>query len=345
MELKPYKINKSEKRTESIIKSVLENQGYRIVHSVKMKDIIEYHDRDNLTEEEKKYIEEGEIDFVIYNAEDNAILALEFDGPLHELKNKKIKTDIRKNRLCNSASLPMIRVTDVFIETKWEVPILEYILDRFVRYESAAESIREEIENIYSEEDIDRLLKEYYPILPPELDVEFLYGLENGFPGTKEIGKRLFDEFEIVSNIYQTKAVADYVKNSTRYRKCMIFPGQPIDYSGTKTFFKSEWFLYEIETGSYNPISFKNGLVSGQGVTSLGSGQAEFALNTILHIKEDFDPYKESIIEYFQRTGDVPFIPQGLPGASFFGIGQIIAEFLALRDAEIWVYKHLTKTT
>ncbi len=105
-----------------------EKNGYRLSLKMRLRDAIDVDDLP-LTRRERDFAFTAHLDFVAFDAGSHLpVLAVEYDGPQHLTDDRQIERDQIKNRLCEVARLPLLRIDNLFArkEGKWRV--LQYIL-------------------------------------------------------------------------------------------------------------------------------------------------------------------------------------------------------------------------
>jgi hypothetical protein len=105
-------LNQSERHTHDILHSILANSGFRIFPQIPLSKVLNREFGERLSEKDRNFLQKSEFDFVVTDADSNPVFAIEFDGPKHQTDKKQIERDIRKNRLCDHAKLPLFRITD-----------------------------------------------------------------------------------------------------------------------------------------------------------------------------------------------------------------------------------------
>lgn len=95
--------NYSEDRVQKQIRAVVGRHGAELHEKVRVADIV---DIDLLDRRELgTYALQSHFDFVLVDESQQAVVAIEFDGPGHSTSN-----DEKKNSICNQANLPLFRI-------------------------------------------------------------------------------------------------------------------------------------------------------------------------------------------------------------------------------------------
>jgi hypothetical protein len=95
--------NFSENRIQQQIRAVIGRHGAELHEKVRVADIV---DIDRLDRREQgTYALQSHFDFVLIDENQQAVVAIEFDGPGHDMSH-----DEKKNAICNQANLPLFRI-------------------------------------------------------------------------------------------------------------------------------------------------------------------------------------------------------------------------------------------
>ncbi|WP_458792668.1 DUF2726 domain-containing protein [Yoonia sp. MH D7] len=95
--------NFSEDRIQQQIRAVIGRHGAELHEKVRVADIVNIDMLDR--RELGTYALQSHFDFVLVDANQHAVVAIEFDGPGHSTSN-----DEKKNSICNQANLPLFRI-------------------------------------------------------------------------------------------------------------------------------------------------------------------------------------------------------------------------------------------
>lgn len=95
--------NRSEDKVQRQIRAAVDRHGAELHEKVRIADLIDINklDRRGLG----TYALQAHFDFVLLDENQEAVVAIEFDGPGHDSAN-----DAKKNSICQQADLPLIRV-------------------------------------------------------------------------------------------------------------------------------------------------------------------------------------------------------------------------------------------
>ena len=109
-------LNTSEYLTEQTLRKVLEGTRFRVFAQLPLNKIIQPESNETVSKGERNLLQNSELDFVIYDEESEPQFAIEFDGPAHQQYDTQRRRDLRKNKLCYRARLPLLRVTDTHLK-------------------------------------------------------------------------------------------------------------------------------------------------------------------------------------------------------------------------------------
>jgi hypothetical protein len=187
-------VNFKERQTLRILDDVLTNSPYRAFSKVRLTDVICPDEGESVTSDERTFLRTAHFDFVVYRKTEtlDPEFALEFDGLHHEYDPVQKRRDVIKNRLCDNAKLPLIRITDIELEEYEKVTLLGYMVSRFKAWDEEHECILAEIEDYVSglsPEEIHKLTRG--GIADPSIDPTFIFDCRHPFPSTKRIAERL----------------------------------------------------------------------------------------------------------------------------------------------------------
>lgn len=187
--------NTSEYKTVIELREALEGTGFYVHPEMQLKNVIKLEENDKISKEDRNTFNNASFDFVVYNKESFPEFVIEFDGPHHSVYIEKRKADLRKNRLCVQAGLPLLRIDDSFLRKYEEISFLKFIVVRFVAWRNKIRIISQEIEErltfAASLKDID------YD--DPWNVPSFIFDINHPFPATVEIAARLFKEHQVIT--------------------------------------------------------------------------------------------------------------------------------------------------
>jgi len=327
MKLKPYRINEPERKTETLLKRFLEKYGYRVSHRTKMKEVIKTTGGDKLSEEEKRFLKEAEFDFVVYAPNNKVEFALEFDGPPHDLEEKQIRRDIKKNSLCEKASLPLIRISDIYIKEEDQATLLGFILERFIAYPKEIEELRKDIEEWY--DGLSEVQKSRFKPGDNALDPGFYFNQKHPYPGLRECAKRLWGNYKIFCtgrfHFYNNPPSSiDAPYFVLDIETCSIDHDREWMRIGVK------WALYKAADDHVNPFD----VPFSPNADILKNDSIGFKIKAVYPTSIDYENFRDDPITYIEEYGIVPFLSSDLPGCILFSIWDNLSAYLSLKEAE-----------
>src|SRR5215831_13646141 len=200
-----------ERETLDVLDRVLRGTAFRAFGQVRLAEVLEPESGDDVRDQ--TFLRMSHFDFVVCDRRRMLlpVFAVEFDGPFHELPQQE-RRDIRKNRLCATAGLPLLRIGDATLERYKQLSVLEFMLQRFVVWQREHGAIQEWIDDSLprlSAEEIERMVEEVRlrrdddPILSflegdaltNSADPSFWFNLQHKFPGLQVVARRLLAKF------------------------------------------------------------------------------------------------------------------------------------------------------
>lgn len=317
--------------SEVEIRTALGDSGFRVLPRLPLEKVVQREKGERLSNADKKFLQTGELDFVIANAEGYAEFAVEFDGPTHNLYEKKKRSDIRKNRICSVASLPLVRITDIHLKKHEKTTLLGYIVRRFISWQAEKDEIVSEIEAYVStlpENEFASLTEG--GILDPSIDPGVLHNLRHPFPGIQKTAERLLSRFGIVS-LYLPVYKDEQARKENRW---LEFTPQSLG-----------WALEDCDhvlTRTYKLT--ENADVGTESIckTEVWTVKVIFRCQWMLPIVEDYNP-EEAPVEYLHRTGILPVFFSSIPGSFWMQIAENFCDYLSLSMLEEWALENLVR--
>lgn len=102
--------------------------GYRISLKMRLRDVIDVDDLP-LSAKERNFAFTSHLDFVAVDARTHLpVIAIEYDGPQHLTDHLQIERDRIKDKLCEAAELPLLRIDNHFTRKEGRWRVLTYIL-------------------------------------------------------------------------------------------------------------------------------------------------------------------------------------------------------------------------
>ena len=330
-------LNASETRTDAVLRAALQGTGYQVFPRLKLGKVLQREDGETLDKRDREFMESSELDFVVANSESMAEFAVEFDGPFHQLDSTQAPRDVRKNRLCSMASLPLWRIADTELKEFDKCTILEFIIMRFLAWRAESAGIERQIADYVST--LGEARKKALVdggIADPDIDPFVHFDIANPFPRTRDVAKRLLHRHRIVSLLAQPFLKAMPSPAPFRLFADVFAPSQE-SFDGHDLVVRCDYMV----SRSVEPFLGTRTIASERDRKSsviLKKGELDFRLRASLPIVPDYDP-KEAPIEYFMRTGNMPVSFPELPGVTPYDIGETVSEYLGFREIEKWAEK------
>lgn len=326
--MKPKRLlNTSENIALNQIYPLLEGSGYRLESQILLRDIIELESSDKFSKSVKTSFNNQSLDFVIFDSEGLPRLIIEFDGPEHKRERQQL-ADIRKNRFCYSARIPLLRIDDSFVQKYEKFSTLEYITYRFLAWEKEWE---ERTNQMYEDfealsESAKQIMQEEH-FLDPSIDPSVLFDLDHPMPGTKEISDELLENYGRVTDFQNYEIHQDYIEKD----KFLFF-------NRTNTQF-GPFEKKRMVRLAYSLVSNSKSEEVIQG-HELPQIEVEIGFSFVLPLVSDYDSSLEAPIEYQLRTGNEPIAFQSMPWISDHELGEHLAVHIAHIRLRDWASKH-----
>lgn len=323
-------LNQSELNTYKVIQSKLQDSGFYINVQTKLSSIF-FKDSSILSISEQSYLaSDSSFDFVVFDSDARPIFAVEFDGPSHAQYDKKIKNDIKKNSICSKMRLPFLRINDVHLKEQEGISLLEFMIDRFIKWQTERDQIIEDIQDYMSSiSEAERSSLTEGGFLDPSIDPGFIFDCNNPFPGIRIIAERLLNIYRICSEYLPS----NIQKNIKKKVKCIVSLEGTIPENNS-TIEKYSYHIY-VETSPSSGYKISNGELISDNILVLFQGKVEFSIQWTLPIVQDYDP-KEGPLKYLLEKGRSPFYFQEIPGVHIPYIARQFCEYLGLKRIEEW---------
>jgi very-short-patch-repair endonuclease len=118
-----------EKATDRLLTAAAIENGDRLLTKVRLADVI---DDEGLTGRAKRYALSAHLDFVMVDAETSVPrFAIEFAGAQHWTDVTVRERDRLKDAVCETAGLPLLRITSEFTRKTGRWRVLSYVVDAF----------------------------------------------------------------------------------------------------------------------------------------------------------------------------------------------------------------------
>lgn len=110
-------LNFGEAATHKRLKEVCEKNDAAIFAKIRLADVFPI-EGSGITDEEYAFALKGHFDFVVADRDHDPLFAVEFDGPFHEKKARRVR-DRMKNNLCERFDLPILRINANYLKRKY----------------------------------------------------------------------------------------------------------------------------------------------------------------------------------------------------------------------------------
>lgn len=301
-------LNTSEFKSLKIIEKTLKNSKYKVFPGLPLYAV--FGNKDNeFNREEKRYIHESTFDFVIFDEKSFPQLAIEFDGPVHDIYKKKRMSDIKKNRICMKQGLYLLRIRDFHLKEYEKITILEYILLRFIRWNIEQKKLVQDMYDFFeslSEEEFEEYTRD--GVLDPSIDPTVIFDLKYPFPGIEDVKKRMRNFYGIFDR--------DIFNRGDETR---------IEEDGSITHVERRQLETSIEMINSSATQEINIIFS-----------APVNLLCLIPTEKDWNR-SESPYDYFKKSGKLPVAFNDVPGLSVNELAETIAEYFTLKKIENWL--------
>ena len=326
----------NERETLTILDRTLASSPFRVFSKLRLIDVIGPEPNERLSAEDRNFLMTAHLDFVVYDRSGYLapVFAVEFDGPHHDTE-PQITRDIRKNRLCAEAKLPLLRIREPVLEKHEQTTLLQFMIERFVTWNNEKRILDREIQervSSMSKAEFEALTEEW----SPSFDSAFLFNLQHPFPGVLRVSQRLFSAYSIFTDYLPSGRSANLYRGALRCQVNLV--GDDFASAG-KTAKVTAYCVYRHNPGIQG-LTFQGGRLTTAGIEVLCEGTVRFAMQWALPIEHDYDD-KEAPIDYAMRTGKLPITFSDLPGVHTPDIIEWFSEYLALRNVEKWAQNAL----
>jgi len=320
-------LNTSEHYTEQALRKVLEGTRFRVFAQLPLNKVIQLEKGESLPRGEKTLLANSELDFIIYDENSEPQFAIEFDGVAHQYEEQK-QRDVRKNRICQRAGLPLLRVNDNFLEEHDKITMLEFIVGRFVSWDREKdELIKEMYENLSQLTDDELAQATEGSILDPSLDPGVIFDLNHPFPALDDVAKRLFEHYGIITTQLPSDVLKGELVSKAKWKLIELRMGQEL----------SDKFTFSKECELIKLLDENR-----EGKTeSIHKFEVRFSIQWILPLVNDYTS-EETYFEYRSRTGHKPYTFQDIPGTSMPEVAEHMCDYLTLREIELWAKENLS---
>lgn len=139
--LRPVMSNRYEKAADELLQAFSTDTGDRLVPKMRLADVVDIDALDDQTPRDRWFALSTHLDFVMLD-QDSGLpkFAVEMDGRQHWTDLDQRRRDAIKDRICEDAELPLLRVTSNFVTASGRWPLVSYAVDAFYRSEAFFEA-------------------------------------------------------------------------------------------------------------------------------------------------------------------------------------------------------------
>lgn len=324
--------NTSEIYTFTELSKGLEGSDLLIFPKIAIKDVVTQEQKGELKKALRNTLNNSHFDIVVTDKHHIPVFAVEFDGPHHSVYERTIRSDIRKNRICQIAKLPLIRVSDEHLTQYDSISIVQFIAYRHrmwrEHYQKILKELTEKFENLADDE------YKYFKgegRFSSDFDPSFQFHLRFPFPKTSEIRTQLAEKYNLNPHppFQETKEVYWYT----------VFPGgEGSDLTGTYHYD----YTYGLYFGSSEKrLSWDKGNISSSKTKTLLKDRFRVKVKWSLVTAEDYD-FMEPPYLYNERHGFMPIYHADIPGAHLPYIADCMCEYFCYKRIQKWVEENLS---
>lgn len=316
----------TEHDVDEILQRRLDDTPYRVHCPVPLSDVIMKDKQEWLPPEEFRMLTTSHFDFVIATKARplTPVFAIEFDGPHHEYDADQIGRDMIKNRLCQKAGLPLLRITLSEIEEHEIITLLDYMLERWLAWPKEIQEIYDEAREL-TETDPEGAKWEL-----AEWDPGFEFDLKHPFPGTRKVAQRLLHNHGIGYFGLPHKDIADAEYELAVYERSMGPARKTGYYKCVK-----EAVLQRTESPEDKPV-FETKVQASARVWLPTSAEASDPASPWSDDSEEFQRALKAV-----RARWTP----ALPPISAWEIAEHFCDYLACKEVERWARANLKRTS
>ncbi|WNV74450.1 DUF2726 domain-containing protein [Geodermatophilus sp. DSM 44513] len=326
MQLKDFE-NSSEARARRILGRALEGTPYWVNAHTRLEDVISPDEDDD--REDIRFLRDAHFDLTIHKeSHRKALWAFEFDGPTHQTAQQR-RRDIRKNRICLSAGLPLLRIDDTHLNANEKQAILDWHVQRWLAYEKTMPGLLAERDREIAAMSDDEIRQAGMFLFGerPDLDVELVFELENPYEPTRQRAERLRRRFGMyVTHLQQGEPMA-----GVEYLIRFDWMGAIQDYKVQG--FHSRW-ICPVRVDRFDGTLCDTRKEPETVFRGTGVWESRIAYP----ISNRPEPTGSRVEEFLAGGG---WLEAGPPGGGAHEVGKVLAEYNALREVELWADRAL----
>lgn len=132
--LRPVTSNRYETAADELLQAISIDAGDRLALKMRLADVIDIDSLDDLSPRDRWFVLSSHLDFVMLDHGSGLPkFAVEMDGRQHWTDLDQRRKDAIKDRVCEEAELPLLRVTSDFVSAFGRWPLLSYAVDAFYK--------------------------------------------------------------------------------------------------------------------------------------------------------------------------------------------------------------------
>jgi hypothetical protein len=139
--LLPLLSNRYEQAADELLQKISGDTGDRLMLKMRLASVIDINTLDAQIPGGRWFALSAELDYAVFDGETGLPkFAVELDGRQHWTDVEQRRKDAAKDRLCEHAGLPQLRVTSDFVHTTGRWPLLSYTVNAFYLSEAFFEA-------------------------------------------------------------------------------------------------------------------------------------------------------------------------------------------------------------
>jgi hypothetical protein len=139
--LLPLLSNRYEAAADELLRKISADTGDRLMLKMRLASVVDINTMDAQIPGGRCFALSAELDHVVFDGETGLPkFAVELDGRQHWTDLEQRRKDAAKDRICEHAGLPLLRVTSDFVHTTGRWPLLSYAVNAFYLSEAFFEA-------------------------------------------------------------------------------------------------------------------------------------------------------------------------------------------------------------
>ena len=316
-----------ESQARRVLVRALEGTRYWVNAHTRLEDVIEPEDDDDPAD--RQFLRDAHFDLTIHKESRREVLwAFEFDGPTHQSPVQH-RRDVRKNRICLSAGLPLLRIDDTHLSANEKQAVLDWHVRRWLAYEETMPKLLEERDREIAAIPSDEIEQAGMFLLGerPHLDVELVFELNNPYEPTLALARRLRRRY----GMHTTHLDSGETMRGVEYLIRFDWMGAVQDL--TVQGFHSRW-ICPVRVERFDGFLCNTRREPQTVLETSGVWQSRIAYP----VREGPEPTGSRVTEWLAGRG---WLEAGPAGGGAHEVGKVLAEYNALREIELWAERTL----